>query len=151
MFANPYRALGAGELVPLAQMERADIETTLLRSQDITSVGSGMPPTTAPMFEAISTEAAADTDRNPYFRCVTMQRLSNLVTCRSNVYAIWLTVGYFEVDPYTNQLGRELGSDRGEVERHRAFYIIDRSIPVACQPGENHNVDRAIRLRRFIE
>ena len=37
------------------------------------------------------------------------------------------------------------------VTRHRAFYMIDRSIPVAFEPGENHNVDRAILLRRFIE
>jgi len=41
--------------------------------------------------------------------------------------------------------------DSGEVQRHRAFYFVDRSIPVACEPGQNHNVDRAIVLRRFIE
>jgi hypothetical protein len=29
--------------------------------------------------------------------------------------------------------------------------MVDRSIPVAFEPGENHNVDRAILLRRFIE
>ena len=28
-----------------------------------------------------------------------MTRLENLVTNRSNVYAIWITVGYFEVEP----------------------------------------------------
>ena len=44
-----------------------------------------------------------------------------------------------------------LGSLTGEIERHRAFYLIDRSIPVAFEPGENHNVDRAILIRRFIE
>jgi len=48
-------------------------------------------------------------------------------------------------------LGKELGSDTGNIKRHRAFYLIDRSIPVAFEPGENHNVDRAIVLRRFIE
>jgi hypothetical protein len=95
--------------------------------------------------------AATETSRNAYFRGTAFQRLSNQATGRSNVYAIWLTVGYFEVDPLTGQLGRELGSDSGSVERHRAFYVIDRSIPVGFQPGFNHNVDRAIRLRRFIE
>ena len=45
----------------------------------------------------------------------------------------------------------ELGSDTGEIERHRAFYIIDRSIPVGFERGFNHNVDRAILLKRFIE
>ena len=49
------------------------------------------------------------------------------------------------------QLGGEVGEDSGTVQRHRAFYMIDRSIPVAFEPGENHNVDRAVVLRRFIE
>jgi hypothetical protein len=48
-------------------------------------------------------------------------------------------------------LGQELGLDTGEVQRHRAYYVIDRSIPVAFQPGENHNVDQCVLLRRFIE
>jgi hypothetical protein len=48
-------------------------------------------------------------------------------------------------------LGSELGTDSGQVKRHRAFYIIDRSVPVAFEPGQNHNVDNAILLRRFIE
>ena len=60
-------------------------------------------------------------------------------------------MGYFEVDPRTGRLGQELGAETGEVKRHRAFYMIDRSIPVAFQPGENHNVDRCILVRRFIE
>jgi hypothetical protein len=151
-FANPLRTPGAGRLVPLPQMVRDDVECTLLRSGD---TASNPIPATSPLFEADFTVPVprpyADTSRNPYFRGVTLNRLSNLVTCRSNVYAIWVTVGYFEVDPATGQLGRELGSDSGRVERHRGFYIIDRSIPVAFQPGVNHNVDRAIRLRRFIE
>ena len=49
------------------------------------------------------------------------------------------------------QLGAELGSDTGEIVRHRAFYIIDRSIPVGYERGQNHNVNRAILLKRFIE
>jgi hypothetical protein len=49
------------------------------------------------------------------------------------------------------ELGQELGSDTGQIQRHRAFYVIDRSIPVAFEPGENHNVDNAILLRRMLE
>ncbi|MCH7729409.1 MAG: hypothetical protein IH991_23475, partial [Planctomycetes bacterium] len=102
--------------------------------------------------------------RNPYFRYQGLSRLSNLLTTHSNVFAVWMTVGYFEVDtrvqvqvlPSTRirdgyQLGSELGSETGEVNRHRAFYLIDRSIPVAFEPGVNHNVDRAILIKRFIE
>jgi hypothetical protein len=90
-----------------------------------------------------------------------MERLANLTTTRSNVYAIWITVGYFEVVPWQGgvdaghpdglQLGAELGTDTGEITRHRGFYILDRSIPVGFERGFNHNVERAILLKRFIE
>jgi hypothetical protein len=35
--------------------------------------------------------------------------------------------------------------------RHRSFFIIDRSIPVAFERGRNHNVDRTILLRKVLE
>jgi hypothetical protein len=44
-----------------------------------------------------------------------------------------------------------VGSDQGDIQRHRAFYVIDRSIPVAFEPGMNHNVDQAVLLRRLVE
>ena len=49
------------------------------------------------------------------------------------------------------QLGQELGADTGEIERHRGFYIIDRSIPVGFQRGVDNNVNNAVILKRFIE
>jgi hypothetical protein len=84
------------------------------------------------------------------------------------VYAIWITVGYFEVTPWMGnpagantvfdvphpdgyQLGQELYSDTGDIKRHRAFYIFDRTIPVGFEPGHDHNVDRATLVKRFIE
>jgi hypothetical protein len=86
-----------------------------------------------------------------YHRYAALNRLGNLITTRSNVFAVWVTVGYFEVDPVSGNVVQELGLDTGDVERHRGFYVIDRSIPVGYEPGANHNVDRAIVLRRFIE
>jgi hypothetical protein len=106
-------------------------------------------------------------DKSPFFRYQSLQRLSNLATNRSNVYALWVTVGYFEAEKYPGYLptdkvhqqvyadgytyGPELGIDSGDVTRHRAFYIIDRSIPVGFIPGEDLNTENAILLRRFIE
>jgi len=77
----------------------------------------------------------ADPKRNPYFLYQDVMRLSNLVTTRSNVFAIWSTVGFFELDEQ-GRLGREYGLDAGNVIRHRAFQILDRSIPVGYQPGD---------------
>ena len=56
-----------------------------------------------PLFQFDSTVAIAsnynNADLNPYFRYQALTRLGNLVTTRSNVYAFWITVGYFEVTP----------------------------------------------------
>jgi hypothetical protein len=118
-----------------------EIDATLLRSS----------PNAAhlPLFRS-STAPYADTNRNPFFHYQGLQRLGNLVTTRSNVYAVWITVGYFEVLP-GGGLGRELGSDSGDVQRHKAFYVFDRSIPVGFQRGQDLNVEKAILTSRFIE
>jgi hypothetical protein len=77
----------------------------------------------------------------PYYRWQLMQKMSNVFTTRSNVFAVWMTVGFFEVvDENPDrlvatfglpnappQLGPEVNSDIGQNIRHRAFFIIDRS------------------------
>ena len=91
-----------------------DAHATLLR---------GDPPLapTQPLFRYAGTNNYDNADRNPFFRYQGIQRLGNLTTSRSNVYATWITVGYFEVErrPGVNvdhnvyqegfTLGRELG------------------------------------------
>jgi hypothetical protein len=49
------------------------------------------------------------------------------------------------------RLAQEVGADEGNVKRHRAFFIIDRSIPVGYEPGHRHNTDKSVLLKRFIE
>ena len=86
-------------------------------------------------------EPYRDVDRNAAFRIQTISRLNNSITVRSNVYAIWVTVGYFEAD----------GTEVAMAPRNRGFYLFDRSIPVAYERGQNHNVRDAILLRRIIQ
>ncbi len=93
---------------------------------------------------------------NPQFHYLTANRLANVATNRSHVFAIWVTVGFFECTAEGGLLpnadaARELGSDTGQIRRHRAFYIVDRSIPVAYETGRDHNVRDIIRLRRIIQ
>ncbi len=54
-------------------------------------------------------------------------------------------------DTNGNAVPKELGSDTGEVQRHRGFYVFDRSIPVGYVTGRDLNVDDAVRLRRIIQ
>jgi len=129
-----------------------------------------------PLFSETRGDSFADTDRNPSMMYAPMTRLRNLVTDRSGVFAVWITVGYFEVEkapdwndpavqarfggdinlynrtyPDGYMLGRELGSDTGDVKRPRGFYIIDRTEEVGFKPGEDLNVEKTIRLRRRIQ
>jgi hypothetical protein len=79
-------------------------------------------------------------DLHSFFRHQTASRLANTVTIRSNVFAVWITIGYFDGN-----------SEVTPIRRHRGFYIVDRSIPVGYQPGKDLNVEDAIILRRIIE
>ncbi len=152
--SNPFRAASNAKMMPpFSTRNRSSTDATLLRQE---AGGTDM------LFESPAGRAFNNSTTNPYFRYQRMMRLSNLTTTHSNVYAIWITTGYFEVLPWNNgvpdavhpdgyQLGKEMGSDTGQPTRHRAFYIIDRSIPVAFEPGQNHNIDKTILLRRHIE
>ena len=63
----------------------------------------------------------------------------------------WTPARLRAVYPDGYELGRELGIDTGEIERHRAFYIIDRTMPVGFQRGQDLNTEKAILVNRFIE
>jgi len=174
-FANPFRSFAGSHLVPLRQLvQTGDINSTLLR-QDPSNLNR-------PLFGfdgAITASAGSsrpynNDEQDPYFRYQNLQRLGNLTTTRSNVFAVWITVGYFQVQkvpaqgqtgclpanlaPYQQffypdgyQIIGELGADTGEVKRHRAFYIFDRSIPMGFQRGNDNNVTSGILLSRMIE
>jgi hypothetical protein len=111
--------------------------------------------------------ACIDYNRNPSFRYQLLQKMGGAFTPHSNVFAIWITVGYFEALPASTpnakdangvliypdgyQLGQEMGADSGDIVRHRAFFIFDRSIPVGFVRGQDINHENAILLKRFIE
>ncbi len=161
-FAAPFRSADSADLMPnVANLRKNEpVQATLLRKDMLSSHTEALfIPDRNVVPEVL--QAYQNQDRNSYFRYEGLARLSNLVGNNSNAFAVWITVGYFEVEPNPTgvdpahpdgfRLGRELGTDSGQIKRHRAFYIIDRSVPVAFEPGQNHNVDNAVLLRRFIE
>jgi len=161
IFANPFRSSTSSDLMPnVLDMRKTGVEVGLLRP-DPTSGNGNINISVKPLFASVSGQAYDNVNRNPYFKYRGINRLANLVTNHSNVYAMWITVGYFYVEPNPTgldaahvdgmRLAAEVGSDTGSIERHRGFYLIDRSIPVAFEAGEDHNVDRAILIRRQIE
>ena len=169
-FFNPLRAYNAEELrattsglsvVPPPADPIADVQRTYLRRDPqqpnrplFVAAGPGDSPGAGQ-----SGAAFRDANRHPVFRYLPLNKLANTATTRSNVYAVWITMGYFEAIPIPANanypdgymIGRELGSDTGEVVRHRAFYIFDRSVPMGFVRGQDLNIEQGVRLRRYIE
>jgi len=156
-FANPFRPAIAANYVP---------ENPLIPDFEVDATLFRRGPSGAPLLDRESLNPFNQSERSAYFRYEARQRLGNLVTTRSSVFAIWITVGYFEVSSVNGQLvtsgdpadpfeagdiAYELGADDGSLKRERGFYIIDRSIPVAFEPGSNHNVDRMILTESILE
>lgn len=155
-FSNAFRSGSDGNLAPNPAQVRTGADASLLRSTSVTNAGAMTASYTDNRGLLNSPTIATGNrlhspDRHPYLRYKNRIRLGNMGTTRSNVFAIWITVGYFEYDETTNTIGAELGKESGNVERHRAFYMVDRSIPVGFEPGKNHNVDQAVMIRRYIE
>jgi len=66
-------------------------------------------------------------------------RLASVATVRSNVFAVWITIEVTDSSPTADS-----------PTCHRLFAIVDRSIPVDYQEGENTDVRRTVRLKRFL-
>jgi hypothetical protein len=137
---RPFLGLGVGNIPaadPLARFDDGSqkptnmgIEDTFLRSID----GSGN-PTAGRLFDV---PGAA----HPYGQTELMTKIFGNVTTRSNVFAVWVTVGFFRVPDPVQRVGgtgpvvlaEEIGASTGTNVRHRMFAVIDRS-RMTISPG----------------
>lgn len=106
----------------------------------------------------------SDRRQHPLYRTEMLQKVMNLTTVRTHQYAVWITVGYFEVlrpgNPQvaaTNPagavdiLGGELGQASGRSRRERMFCIIDRTRATGFDPANPGDFRDVIVYRSRIE
>jgi hypothetical protein len=104
--------------------------------------------------------------QHPYFRGELMQRVMNLTTVRTHQFAVWITVGFFEVkregdialigDPLYYRaafdvLGPEIGASTAENTRYRSFFVVDRLKLTGFDPDSMGAYQAAVLYRRTIE
>jgi hypothetical protein len=131
---HPFLGLATGQTTGAAGTQfpnNRGIDDTLLR----TSANTGVP---GRLFQDPGDLTV--TPPHPYLQYQLLTKMFNNVTTRSNVFAVWVTVGFFEVtDPTTTPptLGTEIGKSEGRNIRHRMFAIVDRTNLAAIQTSLN--------------
>jgi hypothetical protein len=133
-----WNAVVAGPLAAAA-VSRSTAAFTSTQARSMANVLALFGSSTVVVSDTNSVTTVLAHDRNPLHELYTATRLANTATHRSHVFAIWVT------------LRESTANDPDSVKYRRAFYIVDRSIPVGFEEGKDHNVRDIIRLRRIIE
>ena len=96
--------------------------------------------------------------QHPAFRSEWIQKITNLTTVRTHQYAVWITIGLFEVvqpgDPTTatpDILGLEVGLLSGRNTRYRSFFLLDRTRAIGFNPQAPGDLRNVVVYRQDIE
>ncbi|MGO9921897.1 MAG: hypothetical protein ACLQIB_45285 [Isosphaeraceae bacterium] len=123
-----------------------------------TPIGGVSNPYLGAQSGASGTITAADFRQHPYWRSEQMQRVMNLTTVRTHQYAVWVTVGFFQVKRQGDIgmasvgvptlaydiMGPENGALDGSNVRYRAFFLIDRLKLTGFDPGNAGQFHQAV-------
>jgi hypothetical protein len=132
-YDRPFLGLATGLTTGVAGTQfpnNRGIDDTILRSFNN---GSGGSTGIGRLFQLTSDVGSAV---HPSLQYQLLTKIFNNTTTRSNCFAIWATVGFFQVTDATTTpptLGPEIGRAEGRNVRHRMFAIVDRTNLAAFQ------------------
>jgi hypothetical protein len=101
---------------------------------------------------------ASDRRAHPYFRTEWLQKMMNLTTVRTHQFAVWITVGFFEVTrrgqartSTPDQFGQEVADAQNRKVRYRGFFIVDRTRATGFNPADPGGARELVTYRRRIQ
>ncbi len=122
-------------------------------------------PTTTGYYLGANNGTNPDYSQHPYWRSEMMQKVMNLTTVRTHQYAVWITIGFFEVKREGDLgmiqqgipllaydlLGPEIGAASGQTTRYRGFFLVDRTQLTGYDPNVIGSFRPAVIYRQTIE
>ena len=127
----------------------ASIDDTVLRSLPADTSSS---VTRRGIFEARTSADLGSNLVDESTRHRLLRKVMNNSTTRSNVFLVWVSVGYFEAIQHTNG-DVQIGAPLSGAGTHRGFFVIDRSLPEkALNPQTNEfDYQKFIQYRKTIQ
>ncbi len=129
---RPFKSLGSANFTPAGDRypDAGGIEDTILRGNPAHPLYDAQRRPIRLLEVVKQPLAGADIADHPYGRYQLLTKIFNQTTTRSNVFAVWLTVGFFAVNDDAARppkLGPEIGRAEGRQVRRRMFAVVDRS------------------------
>jgi hypothetical protein len=133
------------------------------------TAGPAIPVTTGSghdLGSSTSSTGRSDARQHPYWRTEHLQRVMNSSTVRTHQYAVWITIGFFEIikqgdlaqlaqqaSPILafDVIGAEVGSVTGNNTRFRGFFLVDRTKLTGFNPGNIGSFRAAVVYRKVIQ
>jgi hypothetical protein len=102
------------------------------------------------LFEARTSADTASNLVDPLTRHRLLRKVVNNSTTRSNVFIVWISVGYFEAIQHTNG-DVQIGGPLSDSATHRGFFVIDRSLPEKAVQSGQFDYQKFLEYRKTLQ